>query len=73
MAESKAPRQSASYIVEIPVEDFLEIVHLVEAALNRNSDLRIKGFYMKLLENLQAGWKANVESPSGPRSINPTS
>jgi hypothetical protein len=49
------------YLVILPVEDFLAITQLVEAACSRNSDVRIKGFYLKLLENLGRAWKDNQE------------
>lgn len=47
------------YLLILPVEDFLAITQLVEAALNRNGDIRIKGFYLKLLENLQLAYEQN--------------
>lgn len=43
----------------LPVEDFLAITHLVQAATARNSDVRIKGFYLKLLENLEKAYRDN--------------
>ena len=50
------------YLVILPVEDLLAITQLVEAACNRNSDVRIKGFYLKVLETLQAAFRDNNAS-----------
>ena len=52
-------KPAREYVIILPVEDFLAITQLVEAALNRNSDVRIKGFYMKLIENLHQAFKDN--------------
>ena len=57
MSPTSEPRRE--YILILPVEDFLAITQLVEAALNRNSDIRVKGFYLKLLENLQFAYEQN--------------
>lgn len=45
----------------MPVEDFLAVIKLVEQAAERNNDHRIKGFYVKILDNLAKAWRENQE------------
>lgn len=47
------------YLIILPVEDFVAVTQLVEQACNRNSDVSIKGFYLKVLEHLQNAYREN--------------